>query len=159
MRDEIGVMILSGCNPLLGVTKKAVEVLGCPKGFCLLANIENKQIAITPDNGDSSAVLLDKTSETQDCFWVRGIAVHRIIDAFGLNGKNSIFYFPAKHIPTDNAIICSYESSCVFDLESKEIDAHVRQFMSRNFHMKDRKNRTTSNALDIKCCRITPRKK
>jgi len=158
MKNEIGMMILSGCNPLLGVSKKAIEALGNPQGFCLLVNAEKKLLAITPDGGHSSAVRLSKTSETQDYYWVRGIAVHRIADVFGICGENKLVHFPAKHIPTENAITCCYENSNMYDLESENIDVEVRRFMGNNFHMKDKAKRTTPNALDIKCCKSTPRK-
>lgn len=159
MKNEIGMMILSSCNPLLGVSKKAIEALGNPQGFCLLVNAEKKLLAITPDGGHSSAVKLSKTSETQDYYWVRGIAVHRIADAFGICGENKLVHFPAKHIPSENAITSCYENSVIYDLESENIDVEVRRFMSNNFHMKDRANRSTPNALDMKCCKSTPRKK
>lgn len=159
MKNEIGMMILSGCNPLLGVSKKAIEALGKPQGFCLFVNAEKKLLAITSDGNHSSAVRLSQTSETQDYYWVRGIVVYRIMDAFGISGENKLVHFPAQHIPAENAVTCSYENSEVFDLESEDIAAEVRQFMSHNFHMKDRAKRTTPNALDIKCCKVTPRKK
>lgn len=159
MKNEIGMLILSGCNPLLGVSKKAIEALGNPNGFCLFVNIEKKLLALTPDGGNSSAVRLSQTSETQDYYWVRGLTVYRIMSAFGISGENKLVHFPAKHIPTENAITCCYENSNTYDLEFEDIDDEVRQFMSHNFHMKDRANRTTPNALDIKCCKVTPRKK
>ena len=159
MKDEIGMMILTGCNPLLGVSKKAIEALGSPKGFCLLVNIEKKLLAIVPDGGHTSAVKLSQTSETQDYYWVRGLTVHRIMEAFGIVGLNKLVHFPAQHIPTESAVTCSYERSEVYDLASEDITDEVRLFMSHNFHMKDRKDRIPPNALDIKCCRTTPRKK
>lgn len=159
MKDEIGIMILSGCNPLLGVSKRAIEVLGNPKCFCLLAQVNNKQLAIIPGEEHPSAISLSQTSKTQDYYWIRGISVYRMMDAFGICGENKLIFFPAKHIPTENAIYCSDENRQVFDLESEEVAVEVRQFMSHNFHIKDRKNRTTPNALDIKCCKTTPRKK
>ena len=57
-----------------------------------------------------------------------------------------------------NVITGSCENSMTCDLESKDIADEVRQFMNHNFHMKDRKNRTKPNALDIKCCKTTPGK-
>ena len=159
MKNKIGMMILSGCNPLLGVSKKAIEALGNPKGFCLLVNSEKKLLAIIPDGGNGSAVRLSQTSETQDYYWVRGIVVHRIMSEFEISGENKLVHFLAQHILTENAVTCSYENSEVFDLESEDIADEVRMFMSQNFHMKDRKNRTIPNALDKKCCRTTPRKR
>ena len=158
MENEIGLMILSGCNPLLGVSKKAIEALGSSKSFCLLVNLEKKLLMITPDSGKTSAVRLSQTSETQDYYWVRGLVVYRIMDAFGISGENKLVHFPAKHDPTMNVITGSCENSEICDLESADITDEVRRFMSHNFHLKDRKNRTTPNALDIKCCKTTPRK-
>ena len=159
MENEIGLMILSGCNPLLGVSKKAIEALGSPKSFCLLVNLEKNLLMITPDSGKTSAVRLSQTSETQDYYWVRGIVVYRIMESFGIRGENKIVHFPAKHDPNVNVITGSCENSEICDLESENIADEVRRFMSHNFHLKDRKNRTTPNALDIKCCKTTPRKK
>ena len=159
MKNEIGLMILSGCNPLLGVSKKAIEALGSPKSFCMLVNLEKKLVLITPDSGKTSAVRLSQTSETQDYYWVRGIVVYRIMEAFSIRGENKLVYFPAKHDPTVNVITGSCENSETCDLELEDIADEVRRFMSHNFHMKDRKNRTIPNALDIKCCKTTPRKK
>ena len=75
MKNETGIIIMSGCNGLLGVSKKAIEALGNPKSFCLYINIEKRQLAITPGGGSSSAVDLSKTSETKDYYWVRGLTV------------------------------------------------------------------------------------
>lgn len=159
MKNEIGMMILSGCNPLLGVSKKAIEALGCPNSFCLLLNIEKKQLMVTPDGGNTYAVRLSHTSETKDYYWVRGIVVHRIMNEFGISGENKLVHFPAKLDSTVNVITCACENSEIYDLVSEDIADEVRRFMSHNFHMKDRKNRTVPNALDIKCCKTTPRKK
>lgn len=159
MKNEIGIMILSGCNPLLGVSKKTIEVLGNHQGFCLVANIEKKELMVIPDCGYPSAVMLSQTSQTKDYYWIRGIAVYRIMASFGISGENNmLFYYPASLDQTGKAVTCSSESSEVFDLKAKQISVEVRRFMSHNFHMKDRKNRATPNALDIKCCKTTPRK-
>lgn len=159
MKDKIGLMILSGCNPLLGVSKKAIEALGKPHSFCLLLNTDKKQLMITPDIGNGSAVRLSQTSETQDCYWMRGIVVHRIMDTFGIGGENKLVHFPSILDSTVNVITCASENSKVYDLASEDIADEVRRFMSHNSHMKDRKNRTAPNVLDIKCCKKTPRKK
>lgn len=158
MKNEIGMMILSGCNPLLGVSKKAIEALGNPKGFCLFVNVEKKLLAITPDGGHSSAVRLSKTSETQDYYWVRGLSVQRIMHAFDICSEHKLVYFPAKYIEADNALTCSLENSEVINLLSEEVSEEAKRFVYDNFHLKDRKDRHLSHALDIKCCKVTPRK-
>lgn len=154
MKNEIAMILMSGCNGLLGVSKKAIEALGNPKSFCLYINVEKRQLAITPGCGSSSAVDLSKTSETQDYYWMRGLTIQRIISTFELNSECTLVYFPAKHVTGDNAITCSLANSVEHDLTNEDIAEEIKKFVYANFQLKDRKNRLSPNALDIKCCKL-----
>ena len=154
MKNEIGIIIMTGCNGMLGVSKKAIEALGNPESFCLYINVEKRQLAITPGCGSSSAVNLSKTSETQDYYWVRGLTIQRIISTFELNSECTLVYFPAKHITDENAITCSLANSVEHDLTNEDVSEEIKKFVYRNFQLKDRKNRISPNALDIKCCKL-----
>ena len=154
MKNEIGIIIMTGCNGLLGVSKKAVEALGNPESFCLYINVEKRQLAITPGGGSSSAVDLSKTSETKDYYWVRGLTIQRIISTFELNSECTLVYFPAKHITDENAITCSLANSVEHDLTNEDVSEEIKKFVYANFQLKDRKNRISPNALDIKCCKL-----
>ena len=154
MKNEIGIIIMSGCNGMLGVSKKAIEALGNPESFCLYINVEKRQLAITPGGGSSSAVDLSKTSETKDYFWVRGLTIQRIISTFELNSECTLVYFPAKHITDEKAITCCLANSVEHDLTNEDVSEEIKKFVYGNFQLKDRKNRISPNALDIKCCKL-----
>ena len=154
MKNEIGIIIMSGCNGMLGVSKKAIEALGNPESFCLYINVEKRQLAITPGGGSSSAVDLSKTSETKDYFWVRGLTIQRIISTFELNSECTLVYFSAKHVTDDNAITSSLANSVEHDLTNEDVAEEIKKFVYANFQLKDRKNRVSPNALDIKCCKL-----
>ena len=154
MKNEIGIIIMTGCNGLLGVSKKAIEALGNPESFCLYINVEKRQLAITPGGGSSSAVDLSKTSETKDYFWVRGLTIQRIISTFELNSECTLVYFPAKHITDEKAITCCLANSVEHDLTNEDVSEEIKKFVYGNFQLKDRKNRISPNALDIKCCKL-----
>lgn len=154
MKNEIGIIIMSGCNGMLGVSKKAIEALGKPKNFCLYINVEKRQLAITPGCGSSSAVDLSKTSETQDYYWMRGLTIQRIISTFELNGECKLVYFSATHVTDENAITCSLANSVEHDLTNEDVSEEIKKFVYANFQLKDRKNRVSPNALDIKCCKL-----
>ena len=154
MKNEIAMILMSGCNGLLGVSKKAIEALGNPKSFCLYINVEKRQLAITPGCGSSSAVDLSKTSETQDYYWMRGLTIQRIISTFELNGECKLVYFSAKHVTNENAITCSLANSVEHDLTTEDVSEEIKKFVYANFQLKDRKNRISPNALDIKCCKL-----
>ena len=154
MKNEIGIIIMTGCNGLLGVSKKAVEALGNPESFCLYINVEKRQLAITPGGGSSSAVDLSKTSETKDYYWVRGLTIQRIISTFELNSECTLVYFPAKHITDEKAITCCLANSVEHDLTNEDVSEEIKKFVYGNFQLKDRKNRISPNALDIKCCKL-----
>ena len=154
MKNEIGIIIMTGCNGMLGVSKKAIEALGNPESFCLYINVEKRQLAITPGGGSSSAVDLSKTSETKDYYWVRGLTIQRIISTFELNSECTLVYFSAKHVTDDNAITCSLANSVEHDLTNEDVAEEIKKFVYANFQLKDRKNRVSPNALDIKCCKL-----
>ena len=154
MKNEIAMIVMSGYNGLLGVSKKAIEALGNPKSFCLYINVEKRQLAITPGGGSSSAVDLSKTSETKDYFWVRGLTIQRIISTFELNSECTLVYFPAKHITDEKAITCCLANSVEHDLTNEDVSEEIKKFVYGNFQLKDRKNRISPNALDIKCCKL-----
>ena len=154
MKNEIAMIVMSGYNGLLGVSKKAIEALGNPESFCLYINVETRQLAITPGGGSSSAVDLSKTSETKDYFWVRGLTIQRIISTFELNSECTLVYFSAKHVTDDNAITCSLANSVEHDLTNEDVAEEIKKFVYANFQLKDRKNRVSPNALDIKCCKL-----
>ena len=154
MKNEIGIIIMTGCNGMLGVSKKAIEALGNPESFCLYINVEKRQLAITPGGGSSSAVDLSKTSETKDYFWVRGLTIQRIISTFELNSECTLVYFPAKHITDEKAITCCLANSVEHDLTNEDVSEEIKKFVYGNFQLKDRKNRISPNALDIKCCKL-----
>ena len=154
MKNEIAMIIMSGCNGLLGVSKKAIAALGNPNSFCLYINIEKRQLAITPGCGSSSAVDLSHTSETQDYYWVRGLTVQRIISTFELQEECKLVYLPAKHVIAENAITCSLANSVEHDLTFEDVSEEIKKFVYANFQLKDRKNRISPNALDIKCCKL-----
>ena len=141
MKNEIGIIIMSGCNGMLGVSKKAIEALGNPESFCLYINVEKRQLAITPGGGSSSAVDLSKTSETKDYFWVRGLTIQRIISTFELNSECTLVYFPAKHITDEKAITCCLANSVEHDLTNEDVSEEIKKFVYGNFQLKDRKNR------------------
>ena len=145
---------MTGCNGMLGVSKKAIEALGNPESFCLYINVEKRQLAITPGGGSSSAVDLSKTSETKDYFWVRGLTIQRIISTFELNSECTLVYFPAKHITDEKAITCCLANSVEHDLTNEDVSEEIKKFVYGNFQLKDRKNRISPNALDIKCCKL-----
>ncbi len=154
MKNEIAIILMSGCNGLLGVSKNAIEALGNPQSFCLYINIEKRQLAITPGGGSSSAVDLSHTSETKDYYWVRGLTVQRIISTFEIYGECKLVYLSAKHVTDENAITCSLANSVEYDLASEDVSAEIKKFVYANFQLKDRKNRILPNALDIKCCKL-----
>ena len=154
MKNDIAMIIMSGCNGLLGVSKKAIEALGNPQSICLYINIEKRQLAITPGCGSSSAIDLSHSSETQDYYWVRGLTVQRIIRTFEIHGECKLVYFSAKHVTDENAITCSLANSVEYDLANEDDSAEIKEFVYANFQLKDRKNRISPTALDIKCCKL-----
>ena len=85
---------------------------------------------------------------------MRGLTIQRIISTFELNSECTLVYFSAKHVTDDNAITCSLANSVEHDLTNEDVAEEIKKFVYANFQLKDRKNRVSPNALDIKCCKL-----
>ena len=48
----------------------------------------------------------------------------------------------------------SFSDSVEHDLTNEDVAEEIKKFVYANFQLKDRKNRVSPNALDIKCCKL-----
>lgn len=112
-------------------------------------------VCTTPERWCSTKEICEHLGVTRDtvltCILENGLPAYKVGRAWKYKQsevdewlKNTVAQMQKKEIP----------NSVEHDLTNEDVAEEIKKFVYANFQLKDRKNRVSPNALDIKCCKL-----